>query len=147
MNRVVMPILAVVLLLSGCVAQTTEGVEVENAWMRPAQQGGNGAVYFSIRSSAADELVGVSSNVAEAVEMHESMMSGDVMQMHPLESVPLDAGKEVTFEPGGLHVMLVNLKQDLNNGDEIEVTLHFQTYQDILLSVAVQDAPPSEHGQ
>jgi hypothetical protein len=132
-------------LISGCTASAAEGVEVRDLWARPAAQGGNGAVYFVIHSSKADELVAVTSDVAEAVEMHESMMSGDVMEMHHLQSLPLAAGEDVVFEPGGLHIMLVNLKQDLKTGDEIEITLHFKNYQDIPLSVPVQDTPASEH--
>lgn len=145
MNRILVFILAVVPLLSSCAAPAAEGVQVHDAWVRPAARGGNGAVYFGIRSSAEDEIVGISSDAAEAVEMHESRMNGDVMQMHQLQSLPLGAGEEVIFEPGGLHVMLVNLKQDLKTGDEIQIILHFKNYQDILLPVPVQDAPPSEH--
>lgn len=134
-----------VLLLSGCSAPVAEGIEVRDAWTRPAMQGGNGAVYFAIRSSAVDEIDSISSDIAEAVELHESMMSSDVMQMHPLETVPLKAGEEVTFGPGGLHVMLVNLKQDLKTGDEIEITLHFKNYQDLPVRVPVQDTPAFGH--
>lgn len=144
MKRIVVPVLTVVVLLSGCAAPATAGVEVRNAWARPAAQGGNGAVYFVIRSSAADELVGVASAVADAAEMHESLMSGDVMEMHHLASVPLEAGEEVVFEPGGLHIMLIGLKQDLKLGDEFEITLQFKNYEEIQLSVPVQDTPASK---
>ena len=144
MNRILVFTLVIVLLLSGCAAPAAAGVEVQDAWMRPAVQGGNGAVYFAIHSSAAEELVGVSSDVAEAVEMHESKMNEDVMEMRQVQSVPLGAGEEVMFEPGGLHVMLVNLQRDLEAGDEIEITLHFNSYQDLPLRVPVQESPPSE---
>lgn len=144
MNRILVFTLVIVLLLSGCAAPAAAGVEVQDAWMRPAVQGGNGAVYFAIHSSAAEELVGVSSDVAEAVEMHESKMNEDVMEMRQVQSVPLGAGEEVMFEPGGLHVMLVNLQRDLKAGDEIEITLHFNSYQDLPLRVPVQESPPSE---
>jgi copper(I)-binding protein len=143
-NRILVSVLATVFLLTGCAAPAKEGIEVRQAWARPAAQAGNGAVYFVIRSSEADKLTGVSSDVAEAAEMHESMMNGDVMEMHHLESVPLEAGQEVHFEPGGLHIMLVNLKQALKTGDEIEITLHFKNYQDIQLRVPVQDTPAME---
>lgn len=147
MHRIVVFILVMVLVLSSCAAPAAEGVEVRDAWMRPAQQGGNGAIYFVIQnhSSQTQEMRGAAADVAEAVEMHESQMSGDVMQMRQVESVSLGPDTEVTFEPGGLHIMLVNLKRDLKAGDEIEVTLHFKHYQDIPLHVPVQDTPPSEH--
>jgi hypothetical protein len=146
-NRILVFTLALVVFLSSCAAPTAEGVEVRDVWMRPAQQGGNGAIYFVIQnhSSQTQEMTGVAADVAEAVEMHESQMSGDVMQMRQLETVSLGPDTEVTFEPGGLHIMLVDLKHDLKAGDEIEVTLHFKNYQDIPLHVPVQDAPPSEH--
>ena len=138
--------LAFVFLLSGCAAPAAEGVEVREPWMRPAAQGGNGAVYFGIRSSDADEIVGVTSEVAEAVEMHESTMSGDVMEMRQVHSVALPAGEEVLFEPGGLHVMLIGLKRELKTGDEIQVTLQFKNAQDMELHVPVREGPGSEDG-
>jgi copper(I)-binding protein len=143
-KRILASVLTILFLLSGCAAPAKEGIEVRSAWARPASQGDNGAVYFVIRSSEPDEITGVSSAVAEAAEMHESMMNGDVMEMNHLESVPLGAGEEVKFEPGGLHIMLVNLKEDLKTGDDIEISLHFKNYQDILLHVPVQDTPAME---
>jgi copper(I)-binding protein len=146
-KRILVSVLTMLFLLSGCAAPATEGIEVRDAWARPAAQGGNGAVYFVVSSAEADELTSVSSDVAEAAELHESMMNGDVMEMHHLESVPLGADEEVKFEPGGLHIMLVNLKEDLKTGDEIEITLHFKNYQDIELHVPVQGTPAMEAGR
>ncbi|HLE92248.1 MAG TPA: copper chaperone PCu(A)C, partial [Anaerolineales bacterium] len=69
MKRISISILAGVLLLTAC--GTEKGFEIHSTWTRPAAQGENGAVYFVIHnhSSTADELVGASSNIAEAVEM------------------------------------------------------------------------------
>ena len=146
-NRILVFVLAIGFLLSSCAAPATEAVEVRDAWARPAAQGGNSAAYFVIRSSAADELLSVASNVAEAVEMHESKMSRDVMQMHQLASVPLGAGDDITFEPGGLHIMLIGLKQDLKAGDEIELSLRFKNHEDLKITVPVQDTPALEENQ
>jgi periplasmic copper chaperone A len=143
-NRMLVFVCAIVFLLSGCAAPATEGVEVHDAWARPAAQGENGAVYFVIHSSEADELIGVTSDVAEAVEMHESTMNGDVMEMRQLASLPLDDGQDVVFEPGGLHLMLIGLKRDLKTGDEFEIILDFKNYEDIQIHVPVQDGPGSE---
>jgi copper(I)-binding protein len=114
--------------------------------MRPAAQGENGAIYLVIHNlgSSADTLTGVSSNVAEAIEIHESKMSGDVMQMQQLESVPVERSAEIRFEPGGLHIMLIDLKKDLKVGDEVEITLHFTSFEDINITVPVSDMPASE---
>jgi copper(I)-binding protein len=140
-------VLAIPLLLSGCAAQS--GIEVREPWMRPGTQGGNGAVYFIVQnhSSEEDEIVSIRSDAAAAVEIHESKMEGDVMQMQQLASVPLQSGAEVTFQPGGLHIMLVGLKNDINMGDEIELTLQFKNYEDIKVSVPVSEGltPAQEH--
>ena len=136
----------VVVLLSACGAE--KGIEVHSAWMRPAGQDENGAIYFVIHnhSSEADELIGVSSTIAAAAEMHESKMSGDIMQMNQVESVPLDAFAEIGFSPGSLHIMLVDLKQDMRTGDEIEVTLHFKNAPDVNIRVPVREtAAPEDH--
>lgn len=131
-------------LLSGCGAE--KGMEVHEAWMRPVAKGENGAVYFVIHNHAreADELTGVSSDSAVAAEIHESKMNGDVMEMHQLESVPLEAFAEVKFGPGKLHLMLVDMKKDLNVGDETEITLHFKNFEDINVRVPVRDTPAPE---
>ena len=149
MKAILVVVVALAPLLSGCAAPGPEGMDVREAWARPATQGGNGAVYFTIenQSSESEEMIGVTSDIAEAEEIHESRMNGDVMEMHHLESVPLEPGAEVKFEPGGLHVMLIGLKQDLQAGDEIEITLHFKKHPDLPVSVPIQDtsASPENH--
>jgi copper(I)-binding protein len=149
-TKIVKQIVAVLwiaaLLLGSCASPAREGVLVSEAWARPAPQGANGAVYFVIEnnSSQADSLVGVSGDIAEAVEMHESSMNGEVMEMHQLQVVPLDAGAQVVFQPGGLHVMLIGLRQELQAGDEFEITLAFQESEGITLRVPVRDSPAGE---
>ncbi len=104
-------ILAGMALVTACTPK--EGIEVRDAWIRTAPQGGNSALYFVIHNySADDELVGVSTEIADAAEMHESSMVDDVMQMRMVESVPLVSGEDAEFASGGLHVMLVGLKEE-----------------------------------
>ena len=139
-----MLVLSISTLLSACGVE--KGIEAHEVWMRPASQGENGAVYFLIHnhSSKADELIGVSSDVARAVEIHESKMTGDVMEMRQIQSLPLRAHSEVQFEPGKLHFMLVALKKDLKVGDQVEITLYFKNFQNIKVLVPVRDTPASE---
>ncbi|HEY3477107.1 MAG TPA: copper chaperone PCu(A)C [Anaerolineales bacterium] len=132
------------LLFNSCSAPGVEGLEVRDAWARPALQGGNGAVYFVIQSSEADEIVGVTSDVAESVEIHESRMNEDVMEMRQLQSVPLGAGEQVMFEPGGFHIMLIGLRQDLQIGDEFAISLRFKDHEDLQINVTVTDSPGAE---
>jgi copper(I)-binding protein len=135
-------LLAVFLLLHACSAAT--GIQIGNPWARPALQDGNGAVYFLLQnnSAAGDELTGVSSDAARAVEIHESKMEGDVMQMRQVPSVPIGGKDSIEFGPGGYHVMLIGLNQELKVGDEIQVTLQFKNHEDILVAVPVQELAP-----
>jgi hypothetical protein len=129
-------------LLSAC-APAAKDVEVTDVWARTGMAGGNSAVYMMLvnGTSTDDELLSASSDVAEAVELHESKMGENgEMQMIPQASIPLEAGAQVEFKPGGLHVMLIGLKQELKAGDEFEVTLHFKNHADITLKVIVKEA-------
>ena len=150
MKRILLFVISAVFFLCGCSAPAEGGINVHNAWMRPTAQGGNGAVYFVLQNYSAktDELVSVSSNVAESVEIHESSMveDTDVMQMKQIFSVKLDGGSETAFEPGGLHVMLVNVNRSLAVGENIELTLHFKNHEDLPVTVSVKEfAPADEH--
>lgn len=146
MKRMIIVLVVSLTLLSACAPK--EGIDVRDAWMRAAAQGENGAVYLTVQnySETADALVGASTDVAEAVELHESELVNDVMQMQMLESVQLAPDMPVEFAPGGLHIMLVNLAQALEAGDTIEITLQFQNAPDIALNVPVQIGPDhSDH--
>lgn len=115
-------------------------IHVEEAWSRPAPAGDTGVVYMTITNAggAADALVGAQSDIAEAVELHETKMENDVMQMQPVASVEVPADGQVTFEPGGLHVMLIGLQQDLEAGDGFEITLKFEHSKDVLVEATVR---------
>ena len=139
MKKVVMFILTGILLLSACSA--VEDIEVHEAWARPVTQGNTAAAYFSLHNhtQSDDELIGASSTIADTVEIHESKMENNVMTMNMLSSVQLKAGDELMFEPGGLHVMFIGVKQDLKVGDEFELVLKFKNHADIPVSIKVQE--------
>jgi periplasmic copper chaperone A len=139
MKRLFIFLLVASLILNACTMAT--GITISKAWARPAANGDNGAVYFLLQNHSAgkDELVSVSSDVAEAAEMHLSSMEGDVMQMAQVDSLPIKGKASIQFEPGGLHVMLVGLKQELKVGDEIQITLHFKEHEDITVKVSIQE--------
>ena len=128
------------LLLSACGSK--EGIEVSDTWARASMQGMNSATYFVIQNhnAEADELIGATSDVADAVEVHESKMEGDVMMMNHVESVVLEPSAKVEFKPGGYHVMMIGLKRDLKAGDEIEITLQFRNSPDVTVKATVKEA-------
>ena len=102
-------------------AQTT----VTEPWVRStvAGQRATGA-FLQITSAAGGKLVSASSPVAGVVEIHEMTMDGNVMKMRALsKGLDLPAGKAVALKPGGLHVMLMDLKQPLKAGDTVPLSL------------------------
>jgi copper(I)-binding protein len=143
MKRSFLAIGILAFILSACGAGATGDIEVHNAWVRPAPQSENAAVYFTIHnhSNTEDELTGASSNVSDNVEIHESKMENDVMKMTMVPSIPLAADEEVNFVPGGYHILLVAIKQEFKAGDHIAVILHFKNHEDIIVNVSVGNDP------
>lgn len=138
MKQIVASLILTATLLTACAPR--EGIEIRDAWARTAALGENGAVYFIIHNYSAEEdfLVGASSDVAETVEVHRTSMVNDVMQMEMMPEVPLAPREDVEFAPGGLHIMLFNLKQDLAIGSTIDLTLHFRNSPDISVTADVK---------
>jgi copper(I)-binding protein len=127
------------LVLSACGQKT---LSVEDAWARPGIAGGTSAVYFVINNptGAADTLLSASTPVSPNAEMHKSQMDENgAMEMQMQASVPVPERSQVEFQPGGLHVMLINLPQDLKAGETISLTLTFQNAGAIELSVPVRE--------
>lgn len=99
-------------------------VKVERAWVRPTvpgQQGSGG--YMQLTARETQRLVGATSSVAGVTEIHAMKMDGNVMTMRPAGELELPAGKAVEFKPGGLHLMLMDLKRPLLAGSSVPLTL------------------------
>lgn len=130
------------LLLGACAWQGSEPrVLVTDSWTRPAGRGENGAVYFVLENpgSRPDVLVGARGEVAQSVEIHRSVMGeGDVMRMEPQKSVEVPPGGRVAFEPGGLHVMLVDLNRELEAGEAFSIVLAFEQAGELGVEVEVR---------
>lgn len=89
--------------------------------------------------SADDRLVAASSDMAGRMEIHEMVMNGDIMTMGPLDDgLPIPAGATVSLEPGGYHLMLMQLAGPLVEGDTVEVTLTFETAGDLTVPLSIQ---------
>ncbi len=129
-------------------ACSAKKVEVHQPWARAAMKGENSAVYFVLHnhSNQPDELIGASCDCAQVVELHQTVMEGDVMKMQPVASIPLASGEEVTFQPGGLHVMLISLSRDLKEGEQINLVLKFKRSGELSVKVPVKQAG-SEEGE
>ena len=86
------------------------------------------AVRLVVRNGTAraDTLTSVSGSVASGVSVHRSTLDAKGRStMVPVSRLPIPARSDVTFEPGGLHVMLEGLKHDLAVGDRVRLTFTF----------------------
>lgn len=121
------PILTALLLMAAPVAGHAQSIVVDQPWARAtAPQAMAGGVFMTLTGSgAADKLIGVSSPVAGEAQLHRTVAEAGVMKMLPVAAIDLEPGKTVTLAPGGYHVMLMGLKQQLKPGDTFPVTLTF----------------------
>lgn len=99
-------------------------ISVTDAWARATMPGQKvSGAYMQIQSDADARLVGVSSPAVPRVEVHEMKMDGDVMRMREVQTVDLPKGTTVSLQPGGLHIMLMNLPKPITAGEVIPLTL------------------------
>jgi copper(I)-binding protein len=103
-------------------------VAVKDAWVRaPAPGQKVAAAYMELESRGNSMvLVGVASPIAGRAELHSTTVEGGVMRMRPAGNIELPAGKAVKLAPGGLHVMLMDLKRPLKPGEKVPLALTVQ---------------------
>ena len=102
-------------------------VAVDGVWVRATvpQQSGTGA-FMQLKSESDMKLVEADSPVAEHVEIHEMAMDNHVMKMRQIPALPLPAGETVELKPGGYHIMLMDLHNQVKEGDVVPLTLTFE---------------------
>ena len=118
-------------------------LKIEHPWARAsAGAAANGAAYMSIATSgtAADQLVKAASPVADKVELHTHILDGDVMRMRPVSGITVNVGEPAVLRPGGLHVMLIGLKEPLKQGSQFPLTLTFEKAGTVTVQVEVEAA-------
>jgi periplasmic copper chaperone A len=125
-------------------------VAVKDAWIRTTVPGQKGTgAFMSITAKSDLRLVGASSAAAGVTEVHEMKMNGDVMQMRAVSGLDLPAGKAVALQPGGFHVMLLDLKAALPKDATVPLTLLFKDAKGVEskveLMVPVATTAPNQH--
>jgi periplasmic copper chaperone A len=104
-------------------------IHIAKPWSRATPKGAtSGAGYMSItnKGTTPDRLSCVSSDVSGQCQIHNMTMEGGVMKMRPVESgLEIKPGETITLQPGGFHVMFVDLKHPLERGKTVKVTLKF----------------------
>ena len=151
-SRIFKPLasLAMLAAMAGCLlAAPTRAEEVKagdlvisQAWSRATPGGaktGGGFLTIENKGSAPDRLVAVSGDFAGKIEVHEMAVKNGVMTMRPVENgLTIEPGKIVSLAPGGYHLMMLDLKAPLKQGDKLPVTLQFEKAGTVAVTLDVQ---------
>jgi copper(I)-binding protein len=115
---------------------------ISQAWTRATPNGakiGGGFLTIENKGSAPDKLIGVSGDIAGKIEVHEMAMNNGVMKMRPLDKgLAIEPGKTVKLAPGGYHLMIMDLKSPLKQGDHVPLTLEFEKAGKVQVTLDVQ---------
>ena len=118
-----------------------QGLSIEHPWARAtaptAQVGG---AFLTVTATTPDRLLSVASPIAGHAELHRTVEENGIMKMLPVEALQVTAGTPIEMKPGGLHIMLVQLRQPLKTGDTFPLTLTFEKAGPITAQVTVEAA-------
>ncbi len=110
-------------------ADTAAGIVVSQAWIRASLgQSPTTAAYARIenRGLAEDRLLAIATPSAAMAQLHESVTTGGVVQMRPVKALDVGPGQVVEFAPGGMHIMVMNVKSALQAGQTVTLILRFE---------------------
>jgi periplasmic copper chaperone A len=117
-------------------------VAITDAWVRANAPGQKvGAAYMTLTSPQDSTFVYAETAVAGKVQIHSMTMNNGMMKMRSVEELPLKASKAEKLSPGGLHLMLFDLKNQLKVGEKVLMTLCFKdkagniTHQDVTFPI------------
>ena len=103
-------------------------LRVKDAWARATKGTGIGAMYLTLENTdtGAVMILGAATPMAAAAEFHETAEMDGMSHMTKLDSIPVARGATLTMKPGGLHVMLIDLKMSIAAGDTVPLVLQFR---------------------
>jgi copper(I)-binding protein len=115
---------------------------ISRPWTRATPGGaktGGGFLTIENKGNAPDRLIGASADGAGKIEVHEMAINDGVMKMRPVEGgLAIDPGKTVKLAPGGYHLMMMDLKAPLKQGDKLPLTLQFEKAGKVAVTLDVQ---------
>jgi copper(I)-binding protein len=136
-------LLSTLLAVPACAEEVKAGeLVITQAWSRATPGGAKvagGYLTIENKGAAPDRLIGGSVDIAAKVEVHEMAMKNGVMTMRPLDTgLTIEPGKTVKLAPGGIHLMMLDLKNPLKKGEKLPVTLEFEKAGKVTVSFDIQ---------
>lgn len=127
-TRTLLTALSFILLFAGCRKEPGH-LELKNAWTRPYTAGNTPttAIYLTVdnNSNAPAFLTAVTLAHADTVEIHRTTQTDGIMRMRAVDSLGVQPGTQLRFEPGGNHLMVKGLRLNLAEGDSLPFALQF----------------------
>jgi hypothetical protein len=120
--------------------KTLGDITVQSIWARATPPSAKtGVIYMTLVNNGKkdDKLIGASTPVAAEARLHTELMDHGVTKMRPIKSVDIKPGATAVLKPGGMHLMLMGLKQPLSTGHAFPVTLRFQHAPPLIVQVEV----------
>jgi hypothetical protein len=123
-------------------ATAADSVKVENPYARAIPPGQPNSASFMTLVNTSDidhSLKSASSPVAATVELHTHTNNNGVMEMRQVPQIDVPAKGRVELQPGGFHIMLIGLKQDMKVGEKAALTLTFEDGSSTTVDAPIQD--------
>ncbi|HSO41874.1 MAG TPA: copper chaperone PCu(A)C [Rhodospirillales bacterium] len=127
---------------------TVGDITIKEPWARVTVGAGAGAAFLTIDNAGSkpDRLVSASSQVAKTTELHTHIRDGEVMRMRRIDAIEVPAKATTTLQPGGLHIMFMDLSAPLAAGGSFPLTLTFAEAGDVNVTVTVKDVAAMGQG-
>ncbi len=128
-----------------------DNIVISDAWVREVPPGTSvSAGYMTILNNGTedDRLISMSSDIAENTELHISNVDEDgVATMERIKVLELPQGESVELNPGGMHIMLIGLKESLVGKDSVKLNLKFEKSGDVSVEAPVKSSrrPAGKH--
>lgn len=137
-----LPVVVLILIASLAQSFAASPITIERPWARasaPGQTVGGGFMTILHQGATEDRLVSATTPIAREVQIHTMNMDGGVMRMRPVEGgLAIPAGGRVVLQPGGLHLMFMELSAPLVAGSTFPVTLRFANAGDIKVEFNIE---------
>jgi len=119
-----------------------DGMKIKDAWTRPSSEKMATALYFILDNSTelTDTLFQVDSDISEKIEIHETYTQDNMMGMRKINMIVIDGNSSFELKPGGYHIMVMKLKKDINEGDQINFILHFKRAGEIKIMATAKNS-------
>ncbi len=114
---------------------------VEDAYVRATPPNSKNSAAFMVINNAGNKevkLIAASSDIADRVELHTHINEDGMMKMRQVEEIVIKAQNTAVLQPGGYHVMFLNLKQPLKEGQSVAIRLYFDNGEQIEVAAPIK---------